>query len=68
MSVACETLLAKLIPLYLDTSCIKVVCGDASVSAALLKEQWDFIFFTGSTRVGKIVAQAAAVHLTPVLL
>src|SRR6516225_5368196 len=28
----------------------------------------DFIFFTGSTKVGKIVAKAAAEHLTPVLL
>jgi aldehyde dehydrogenase (NAD+) len=29
---------------------------------------FDFIFFTGSTKVGKIVAKAAAEHLTPVLL
>ena len=35
---------------------------------AILKLPFDFIFFTGSTKVGKIVARAAAENLTPVLL
>jgi len=35
---------------------------------ALLDEKFDFIFFTGSTRVGSIVAQAAAKKLTPYTL
>jgi aldehyde dehydrogenase (NAD+) len=30
-----------------------------------LSQRWDYIFFTGSVAVGKIVAQAAAEHLTP---
>src|SRR5688500_7389266 len=30
--------------------------------------QWDFIFFTGSDLVGKVVAKAAAEHLTPCTL
>lgn len=47
---------------------LAVVQGDATVATALLKEQYDLIFFTGSTRVGKIIAQAAANHLTPTLL
>ncbi|WP_298344384.1 aldehyde dehydrogenase [uncultured Algibacter sp.] len=42
--------------------------GGIETSAALLAEQWDYIFFTGSTKVGKIIAQAAAKHLTPVTL
>jgi len=42
--------------------------GGVEVSQALLAEKFDFIFFTGSTRVGKIVYRAAAEHLTPVVL
>ena len=42
--------------------------GGIETSTALLAEQWDYIFFTGSTKVGKIIAQAAAKHLTPVTL
>ena len=47
---------------------VSVVEGDAQVAQALLKERWDYIFYTGSTQVGKIVAKAAAEHLTPVTL
>lgn len=42
--------------------------GGVETSTALLTQKWDYIFFTGSTKVGKIVAQAAAKHLTPVVL
>ncbi|AKA35223.1 aldehyde dehydrogenase [Flagellimonas lutaonensis] len=42
--------------------------GGVEVSQALLKEKWDYIFFTGSTRVGKIVYKSAAEHLIPVTL
>ncbi|WP_418604027.1 aldehyde dehydrogenase [Hwangdonia sp.] len=45
-----------------------VVQGGVDVSTELLKQHWDYIFFTGSVSVGKIVAQAAAKHLTPVTL
>jgi len=47
---------------------IAVVEGEAAVSQALLDEHFDYIFFTGSVAVGKIVMQAAARHLTPVTL
>ena len=42
--------------------------GDVTVSQALLMQRWDYIFFTGSVAVGKIVAKAAAEHLTPTTL
>jgi len=42
--------------------------GGVEISTELLAQKWDYIFFTGSTHVGKIVAQAAAKHLTPVVL
>ncbi|WBM73428.1 aldehyde dehydrogenase [Saprospira grandis] len=42
--------------------------GGVPVAQALLKERFDYIFFTGGTKVGKIIYQAAAQHLTPVTL
>ena len=42
-----------------------VVEGDYKVASKLLKSKWDYIFFTGSVRVGKIVALEAAKQLTP---
>ncbi len=42
--------------------------GGREVNEALLGEQYDFIFFTGGTTVGKIVMRAAAERLTPVVL
>ncbi|WP_347925731.1 aldehyde dehydrogenase [Pontimicrobium sp. SW4] len=44
------------------------VKGGVTVSTELLKQKWDYIFFTGSVPVGKIVAKAAAIFLTPVTL
>ena len=43
-------------------------CGGVAVSQGLLEFAWDHIFFTGSTAVGKVVAAAAAKHLSPVTL
>lgn len=45
-----------------------VIQGGIPVSTELLKQHWDYIFFTGSVSVGKIVAKAAAKHLTPATL
>jgi len=47
---------------------VSVVEGGVEVSQNLLAQKWDYIFFTGSTRVGQIVYQSAAKHLTPVTL
>lgn len=47
---------------------VSVVTGDSKTSTLLLQQKWDFIFFTGSTQIGKIVMQAAAQHITPVAL
>ncbi|WP_308992003.1 aldehyde dehydrogenase [Mariniflexile litorale] len=47
---------------------ITSVQGDAHVATELLSQKWGYIFFTGSVSVGKIVAEAAAKHLTPVTL
>ena len=47
---------------------IAVVQGAIPETTELLAQRWDYIFFTGSVFVGKIVAQAAAKHLTPTTL
>jgi len=45
-----------------------VVTGGVEVAEALLCERFDYIFYTGSTNIGKIVMRRAAEHLTPVTL
>jgi aldehyde dehydrogenase (NAD+) len=47
---------------------VTTVQGGPEVSQALLAEPWDLVFFTGSTRVGQVVMEAAAKHLTPCIL
>jgi aldehyde dehydrogenase (NAD+) len=47
---------------------VAVLGGDVDVAEALLKLPFDHIFFTGSTRIGKVVMRAAAEHLTSVTL
>lgn len=68
MASATEKCLAEIIPRYLDNDCFAVICGSIPTTTALLEQRWDKIFFTGSTRVGKIVMSAAAKHLIPVSL
>jgi aldehyde dehydrogenase (NAD+) len=59
---------AEMIADTFDPNYVAVVEGDASVSQQLLAEQFDHIFFTGGTAVGRIVMAAAAQYLTPVTL
>jgi aldehyde dehydrogenase (NAD+) len=61
-------LIANLIPKYMDPECVQVVLGAVPESTILLQQPFDFICYTGNTQVGKIVHQAAAKNLTPVLL
>jgi aldehyde dehydrogenase (NAD+) len=63
-----SSLLARLIRERFDPAFFAVVEGGVAETTALLAEKFDVIFFTGSVPVGKIVYQAAAKHLTPVVL
>ncbi|XP_070283767.1 aldehyde dehydrogenase family 3 member B1 isoform X2 [Myotis yumanensis] len=63
-----ERVLVEVMPRYLDRSCFAVVLGGPEETGQLLEHKFDYIFFTGSPRVGKIVMAAAAKHLTPVTL
>jgi aldehyde dehydrogenase (NAD+) len=58
----------EIIEAVFDKNHVAVIEGGVSVSQELLAQRWDYIFFTGSVPVGKIVAKAAAEHLTPVTL
>jgi aldehyde dehydrogenase (NAD+) len=45
-----------------------VATGGPDTAKELLSFRWDYIFFTGGVQIAKIVAQAAAEHLTPTTL
>jgi aldehyde dehydrogenase (NAD+) len=61
-------LFAELIPKYFEPEAVTMIRGDREAVTELLQLPFDFIFFTGSPRVGRIVMLAAAENLTPVVL
>lgn len=63
-----SSILAKIISQAFDEGHVATVQGGVETSQELLSKRWDYIFFTGSTHVGKIVYKAAAEYLTPVTL
>src|SRR5258708_18475482 len=65
---ATSKVLVDLIPKYFDPRAVTAVTGSKDEVTELLKLPFEFIFFTGSVKVGKIVMEAAAKNLTPVLL
>lgn len=67
-SPASSKLLAEIIKSCFEPEFVNVVLGDKTASESLLKEKFDYIFFTGSPTVGKIVMKAAAENLVPVTL
>ena len=58
----------ELISETFDPGHISVLTGGRDVNQAILDERFDFIFFTGSPHLGKIVMEKASKHLTPVTL
>jgi aldehyde dehydrogenase (NAD+) len=65
---ATSKVLADIINAAFDEEyCVAIECG-VEGTTELLKERFDFIIYTGSSNVGRIVAQAAARHLTPTVL
>ena len=68
LAPATSALIADLAPRYFEPDVLAVVQGGVPETTALLAEQFDHIFFTGSSAVGRIVMRAAAQHLTPVTL
>ena len=60
--------LARLVPEYLDPDDVAIVEGGVTETQALLVDRFDYVFYTGNGRVGRVVMEAAAKHLTPVTL
>ena len=61
-------LLVELAPQYFAPEALVAITGGPTEIAELLRLPFDFIFFTGSARVAKIVLRAAAENITPVVL
>ena len=65
---AASRVLTDIITDTFEPNYVSVVEGDAVVAQELLSNKFDYIFYTGSTNVGKIVMKCAAENLTPVTL
>ena len=65
---ATSKVLADIIRAAFDESYCAAIETDVAGTTELLKERFDFILFTGGTHIGRIVAEAAAKHLTPTAL
>lgn len=68
VSPATASFLEEVVPKYMDNECIHIINGGVPETQALLRERWDFILYTGNSAVAKIVYEAAAKNLTPVVL
>ncbi len=67
-SPATSALVKKLVDECFPSEYVAVVTGGREENTALLEQKFDFIFFTGSSNVGKDVLRHAAEHLTPAVL
>lgn len=65
---AASSALARIIAKAFEPGHVAAVEGGREENQALLEERFDYIFFTGSTQVGKLVMEKAARHVTPVTL
>jgi hypothetical protein len=63
-----EKVISDIIRDAFDENYVASVCGGVDLITKLLSQRFDYIFFTGSVRVGKIVMEAASKNLTPVTL
>ena len=65
---ATSAALTHLLRTHLDDEWVRVVEGGVEETTILLEQRFDLIFYTGNGAVGRIVARAAAEHLTPTVL
>jgi aldehyde dehydrogenase (NAD+) len=63
-----SSIILKIITKAFHINHVEVILGGVEVAQKLLLQRWDYIFFTGSVAVGKVVARAAAENLTPITL
>ena len=67
-SPATSAVIRKLVEATFPPEYVAVVEGGRDVNSDLLEQKFDYIFFTGSKGVGRLVMEKAAAHLTPVTL
>ena len=67
-SPATSEMVRKIVEECFAPEYVAVVTGGRAENAALLKQKFDFVFFTGSQAVGKEVLRYTAEHLTPAVL
>ncbi len=67
-SKATSALVAKMVNETFPVEYVRAIEGGRDVNSDLLAQRFDYIFFTGSVAVGKVVMEAAAKFLTPVTL
>lgn len=60
-----NSILEEIIKKVFKSEYVEIIKGAKEVSKELLYHKWDYVFFTGSIQVGRIVARAIAEHLTP---
>lgn len=65
---ATSAIIAKIIEKIYPPEYVAIVQGGRKENEELLEQKFDYIFFTGSIAVGKIVMESASKHLTPVSL
>ena len=63
-----SSVISKIITEVFNKNHVQVIEGGVTVSQELLAQRWNYIFFTGSVAVGKVVAKAAANFMTPTTL
>jgi aldehyde dehydrogenase (NAD+) len=68
LAPATSRLIAEIISATFASEYVAVVEGGIEESRALLKQRFDFIFFTGGSKVGRVVMKEAAENLTPIAL
>ncbi len=68
LSLNASNTMAKIINKNFDEGILHVIEGGVEETTILLKHPFNFIFYTGSTAVGKIIMRAASENLTPVAL
>lgn len=67
-SVNTSNIIKEIIEQTFEEKYVSVVLGEKEAVEELLEERMDYIFYTGSTRVGKIIMEGATKNLTPVTL
>lgn len=82
VSPTCSKLITRLLRKYMDPTwdppffitcrIVQVIGseekGDRNTTSALLAEKFDYIFFTGNHKVGRVIMEKASKYLTPVTL